>query len=228
MTGTDGDEDRIRDNLARMEAMALPVYERGHLAVVAEWLSWPVIAQAGGTDHASPQFAERGDRWRVADRDQFARLYPQAGPGLLAQADLVAVQQFGRTVHDPRDDFPVARSDQNLGAGCEAFRSAHVAIGPHIGGRLMLAGRKTDAPCPHAMGCMLPAGNDECRPLCGRNHRVTAHGGTRHLGQRGSRGRRSSASRKVLSLAESLRKPEQGWLRPLRNSALETGANQSY
>ncbi len=58
MTGTDGDEARIRANLERMEAMALPLYERGHLAIVAEWLSWPVILQAGGTDHASPQFAE--------------------------------------------------------------------------------------------------------------------------------------------------------------------------
>ena len=38
MTGTDGDEAKIAANLARMEAMALPVFERGHLAVVAEWL----------------------------------------------------------------------------------------------------------------------------------------------------------------------------------------------
>jgi hypothetical protein len=52
MTGTDGDEVRIAANLARMEAMALPVFERGHLAVVAEWLSWPIIRQAGGDDHA--------------------------------------------------------------------------------------------------------------------------------------------------------------------------------
>lgn len=58
MTGTDGDEARIAANLGRMEAMALPVYEKGHLAVVAEWLSWPLITQAGGTDHASPQFTE--------------------------------------------------------------------------------------------------------------------------------------------------------------------------
>jgi hypothetical protein len=56
MTGTDGDEVRIAANLARMEAMALPVFERGHLAVVAEWLSWPIIRQAGGHDHASEQF----------------------------------------------------------------------------------------------------------------------------------------------------------------------------
>ena len=58
LTGTDGDEAKIHANLARMEAMAGPVFARGHLAVVAEWLSWPVIAQAGGTSHSSPQFAE--------------------------------------------------------------------------------------------------------------------------------------------------------------------------
>lgn len=41
-----------------MEAKARPLYERRHLAVAAEWLSWTVMAQAGGVDHASPQFAQ--------------------------------------------------------------------------------------------------------------------------------------------------------------------------
>jgi hypothetical protein len=47
LTGTDGDEDKIRGNLARMEAMALPLFEKGHLAVVGEWLAWPVITEWG-------------------------------------------------------------------------------------------------------------------------------------------------------------------------------------
>lgn len=39
MTGTDGDENKIAANLDRMEEMALPLFEKGHLAVVAEWLA---------------------------------------------------------------------------------------------------------------------------------------------------------------------------------------------
>jgi len=107
MTGTDGAEDRIRDNLARMEAMALPVYERGHLAVVAEWLSWPVIAQAGGTDHASPQFAEH--QYPAAHRllgmcDAVLRI-PGESRGADLECDLA--RSRGIPVFDSIDDIPI-------------------------------------------------------------------------------------------------------------------------
>ena len=51
LSGTDGDPDKIAKNLAAMEAMALPIFERGHLALVGEWLAWPVIRAAGGSNH---------------------------------------------------------------------------------------------------------------------------------------------------------------------------------
>lgn len=51
LTGTDGDPDKVAANLAAMERMALPLFERGHLAVVGEWMAWPVIRSAGGVSH---------------------------------------------------------------------------------------------------------------------------------------------------------------------------------
>ncbi len=56
MSGTDGDEAKIAANLAAMEAYALPLFEKGHLAVVGEWFAWPIIKAAGGTSHDSAQF----------------------------------------------------------------------------------------------------------------------------------------------------------------------------
>ena len=108
MTGTDRDEDRIRDNLARMEAMALPVYERGHLAVVAEWLSWPVIAQAGGTDHASPQFAEH--QYPAAHRllgmcDAVLRI---PGESRGADAECALAKEMWMTIYTDVEDIPRA------------------------------------------------------------------------------------------------------------------------
>jgi hypothetical protein len=107
LTGTDGDEARIRANLARMEAMALPLYERGHLAVVAEWLSWPIIVQAGGVDHASPQFAEY--QYPAAHRllarcDAVFRI-----PGESRGADLECgiARDLGMTVYTDLDEVPV-------------------------------------------------------------------------------------------------------------------------
>ena len=110
MTGTDGDEKRIAENLSRMEAMALPVYETGHLAVVAEWLSWPVIAQAGGSDHASSQFAEY--QYPVAHRlltlcDAVLRI-PGESRGADIECDLA--RTMGKPVYTSLDDLPAVTS----------------------------------------------------------------------------------------------------------------------
>jgi len=58
MSGTSGNEAAIARNLKAMEDYALPIYKKGHIAVVGEWLAWPVIRQAGGETHSSEQFSE--------------------------------------------------------------------------------------------------------------------------------------------------------------------------
>lgn len=106
MTGTDGDEAKIAQNLARMEDMALPVYERGHLAVVAEWLSWPVIKQAGGDSHASPEFVEY--QYPAAHRllgmcDAVLRI---PGESRGADAECALAREMGMTIYTSVDDLP--------------------------------------------------------------------------------------------------------------------------
>jgi ADP-ribose pyrophosphatase len=46
-SGTDDDPARIQANVAAMEACALPLYERGHMPVLGEWLALPVVHAAG-------------------------------------------------------------------------------------------------------------------------------------------------------------------------------------
>ena len=58
LSGTDGDEAKIRKNLEAMEAYALPLFKKGHLGMVGEWAAWPVIKSAGGDTHSSPEFTE--------------------------------------------------------------------------------------------------------------------------------------------------------------------------
>jgi hypothetical protein len=58
MSGTNGEEEAIAGNLKAMEDYALPIFEKGHIAVVGEWLAWPVIRQAGGESPTSEQFTE--------------------------------------------------------------------------------------------------------------------------------------------------------------------------
>lgn len=108
LTGTDGDEDRIRQNLARMEAMALPLFEKGHLAVVGEWLAWPVIAAAGGDSHQSEEFARY--QYPVAHRllakcDAVLRI-PGESRGADLECDLA--RELGKPVYTDIDQVPVA------------------------------------------------------------------------------------------------------------------------
>jgi nudix-type nucleoside diphosphatase (YffH/AdpP family) len=46
-SGTGDDPARIAANVAAMEACALPLYERGHVPVLGEWLALPVVHAAG-------------------------------------------------------------------------------------------------------------------------------------------------------------------------------------
>ena len=107
LTGTNGDEARIAENLARMEAMALPLYERGHLAVVAEWLSWPVIQQAGGTDHGSPEFTEY--QYPMAHRllGMCDAVFRISGDSRGADLECELAQDMGMTVYTSLEDVPI-------------------------------------------------------------------------------------------------------------------------
>lgn len=46
-SGTGDDPARIAANVAAMEACALPLYERGHVPVLGEWLALPLVEAAG-------------------------------------------------------------------------------------------------------------------------------------------------------------------------------------
>ena len=73
-SGTDGDPQKIRQNLRRLESFALGVYKAGHIPLIGEWVALPLAEQAGS--------AEVGD----AISEQY--LYPVAGR-LLERCDAV-------------------------------------------------------------------------------------------------------------------------------------------
>ena len=48
LSGTGGDPAKVAANRARLEDVALPIYQRGHLPMLGEWLALPIIRSAGG------------------------------------------------------------------------------------------------------------------------------------------------------------------------------------
>ena len=48
-SGTGGDPDAIARNLARLEEAAWPIFERGHVPMIGEWVALPVLRGAPGS-----------------------------------------------------------------------------------------------------------------------------------------------------------------------------------
>lgn len=111
LTGTNGDPEKVAANLAAMERMALPLFERGHLALVGEWLAWPVIRAAGGQSHNDAVF--KTYQYPVAHRllgkcDAVFRI-PGASNG--ADIEVAKAKEMGLLVYTDINEVPFASDD---------------------------------------------------------------------------------------------------------------------
>ena len=112
MSGTNGDEAAIAKNLKAMEDYALPIFAKGHLAVVGEWLAWPVIRQAGGESHTSEQFTEF--QYPVAHRllekcDAVLRI---PGESRGADLEMAKAREMGKMIFTNVEDIPMVTTNQ--------------------------------------------------------------------------------------------------------------------
>ncbi|KRD18403.1 MULTISPECIES: hypothetical protein [Acidovorax] len=107
LSGTDGDPARIAANRERLEAAALPIYERGHLPLLGEWLALPIIHAAGGQEPGDAVF--HAYQYPVAERllarcDAVLRL-PGASRG--ADMDVERARARGLPVVHHVDELPM-------------------------------------------------------------------------------------------------------------------------
>jgi hypothetical protein len=107
LSGTEGDPDRIAANLAALESWSLPIYERGHLAVIGEWFALPIIRAAGGLAPGDDIF--KAYQYPVAHRllgrcDAVLRI-PGASTG--ADLDVARARELGLAVYTCLDDIPL-------------------------------------------------------------------------------------------------------------------------
>ncbi|HEY7890454.1 MAG TPA: hypothetical protein VIC29_19700 [Steroidobacteraceae bacterium] len=97
-SGTGGDPEKIGVNRERLESFALPIYRKGHLPVIGEWLALPIIRAAGGHEFGDDIF--RKYQYPVAHRllercDAVLRL-PGESQG--ADLDVERARQLGLRV----------------------------------------------------------------------------------------------------------------------------------
>lgn len=105
-SGTQGDATRIAANRDRLESFALPIYEKGHLPVIGEWLAIPIIRAAGGRDVGDENF--RRYQYPVAHRllercDGVLRI-PGESNG--ADLDVQRARQLGLRIFTTLEEIP--------------------------------------------------------------------------------------------------------------------------
>jgi hypothetical protein len=57
-SGTFDNPTRMADNLARLEAVTLPLFRLGHIPMIGEWLALPLLRQAGSTGPGDVAYEE--------------------------------------------------------------------------------------------------------------------------------------------------------------------------
>jgi len=107
LSGTDGDPEKIAANRARLEAAALPIYERGHLPMLGEWLALPIIHAACGREPGDAVF--HAYQYPVAERllarcDAVLRL---PGESRGADMDVARARARGLSVVHDVDELPL-------------------------------------------------------------------------------------------------------------------------
>jgi len=108
LSGTGGDPDKIAANRARLESFALPVYERGHLPLIGEWLALPIIHAAGGRDPGDAVYGAY--QYPVAHRllgrcDAVLRI---PGDSRGADMDVARARELGLPVYFDVDELPLS------------------------------------------------------------------------------------------------------------------------
>jgi ADP-ribose pyrophosphatase len=104
--GTGDDPEKIAANVAAMEVVALDVLRRGHLPIVGEWISFPLMARAGSTrvgDEVYDQLQHPIGERIVACSDVCLRV---GGPSTGADQMVAHARGLGRLVLTAADQLP--------------------------------------------------------------------------------------------------------------------------
>jgi hypothetical protein len=108
MSGTGGDPAKIAANRARLESYCLPIYDKGHLAIVGEWFALPILQAAGSQHHGDSIF--EAYQYPVAQRliqrcDAVLRI---PGESRGADMDVAGAKALGLRVFYSLDEIPHA------------------------------------------------------------------------------------------------------------------------
>lgn len=111
-SGTNDDPMLMRQNLDRLESVALPLFRKGHVPMIGEWVALPLIHRAGSNKPGDQAWEEI--QYPVAHRllekcDAVLRL---EGASKGADEDVRKAKERGLKVYYKIEDVPDAANDK--------------------------------------------------------------------------------------------------------------------
>jgi len=105
-SGTNDDPKLIDENMARLEAMALPIFRKGHIPMIGEWVALPLMQQGGSKKPGDNVWNEI--QYPVAHRllekcDAVLRI---PGESTGADNDVAIAKERGRRIFYNLEDIP--------------------------------------------------------------------------------------------------------------------------
>jgi len=107
-SGTNDDPKLMQQNLERLEAAALPLFRKGHIPMIGEWVALPLLKQAGSVKPGDGPYQEI--LYPVAHRilmkcDAVLRL---EGASKGADEDVRIAKERGLKIYYRLEDVPMA------------------------------------------------------------------------------------------------------------------------
>jgi len=105
-SGTNDDPQRMKENLARLESVALPIFRKGHVPFIGEWLALPLIHLAGSQKPGDAAWEEI--QYPVAHRmlEKCDAVLRMEGASRGADEDVRKAKEMGLKVYYSLDEIP--------------------------------------------------------------------------------------------------------------------------
>lgn len=105
-SGTNNDPKLIKKNMANLESMALPIFRKGHVPMIGEWVANPLIELAGSKEVGDDIFNEI--QYPTAHRlltkcDALLRI---KGESKGADQDVVIAKKLGLKIYYDLNEIP--------------------------------------------------------------------------------------------------------------------------
>lgn len=107
-SGTNNDPVLIKKNMDRLESVALPIFRKGHIPMIGEWVANPLIELAGSKEVGDDIFVEI--QYPTAHRlltkcDAILRI---EGDSKGADQDVKIAKELGLEIYYNLEDIPIA------------------------------------------------------------------------------------------------------------------------